>query len=159
MFKEKDYIVYKRNVCKIDSFYETKDGKKYYNLIPIDDSGLKIKLPIDNKNIRKIISKKEIEKIIKSIKDIDIIDEPNKKLLEYQYKELLMNGDYKSLVKIIKTTYLRNKERINNNKKTSDMDEYYFKEAERILYNEFSVALNMNYNETKDYIISEVDKL
>ena len=41
----------------------------------------------------------------------------------------MQNGTHEDLIKIIKTTYLRNKERLDNNKKTTDKDNYYFNQA------------------------------
>ena len=66
---------------------------------------------------------------------------------------------YEDLIKIIKTTYLRNKERIDNNKKIGGTDDEYFKQAEKYLYNEFSVALNMSYDDTKKYVIDKVKEI
>ena len=52
---------------------------------------------------------------------------------------------YEDLIKIIKTTYLRNKERIDNNKKIGGTDDEYFKQAEKYLYNEFSFPPKLFY--------------
>ena len=51
------------------------------------------------------------------------------------------------------------KERLDNNKKTTDKDNYYFNLAENYLYQEFSIALNLSYDETKQYVIDKVAKL
>ena len=61
-----------------------------------------------------------------------------------------------SLIKIIKTTYLRNKERIEKSKKTTDKDVYYFNLAEKYLYQEFQVILGLTYDETKEFVIKSV---
>lgn len=71
----------------------------------------------------------------------------------------MQNGTHEDLIKIIKTTYFRNKERIDNNKKTTDKDNYYFNQAELYLYNEFSVVLNLTYEETRQYVIDKLNKL
>ena len=63
------------------------------------------------------------------------------------------------LIKIIKTTYLRNKEREETGKKIADKDQTFFEQAEKYLYNELSIALNMNYQEIKNYIIEYINKL
>ena len=60
------------------------------------------------------------------------------------------------LIKIIKTAYLRNKDRIDNNKKIGEKDNNYFNLAERYLYTEFSIVLNKNFEDTKDYVIEKV---
>ena len=84
---------------------------------------------------------------------IEIIKNSNK-LLENEYKNLLKEGSFESLIKIIKTAYLRNKERLDNNKKKQEKDDYYLELAEKYLYTEFSVVLNKNVNEMKDYILN-----
>lgn len=44
-------------------------------------------------------------------------------------------------------------------KRVAEKDNYYFEKAERILYSEFSVVLNMNYMETKEYIKDKIEEL
>lgn len=162
MYKVNDYVVYKKDVCKIIEIRKNHlYNKDYYILIPIKDESLKIELPIDDKNefIRNVISKKEIEELIKKIPTIENITDTNEKLLEYHYKELIKNGTHEDLIKIIKTTYCRNQDRKNNGKKENAKDHTYFEIAEGILYNEFSIALNLTYDDTKKYIIDKVDYL
>lgn len=79
-------------------------------------------------------------------------------MMENIYKTLMSSGTHKDLIKIIKTTYLRNEKRLNDNKKISEIDDSYFRTAEKFLYNEFSIVLNKTYDETKDYVINEVLK-
>ena len=154
MYQKNDLIVYKKDVCKIIDIKEI-DNYKYLFLVPINDTSLKIQVPINNRDIRKLISKEEVNKIINKMPSIEIIKN-NNRLLENEYRNLLKEGSYESLIKIIKTTYLRNKERIDNNKKKQEKDDYYFNLAEKYLYTEFSFALGMNFNDTKNYVIKKV---
>ena len=98
------------------------------------------------------------EIIIKNIINIDIIKVDNEKMIEQEYKKLLENATHENLIKIIKTSYLRNDKRKREKKKISEKDDTYFKLAEKILYNEFSVALKMNYEDTKKYVVDSVEK-
>ena len=86
MYKINDYIIYKREVCKINDilpkFYKDND---YYLLSPLSDDTLTIKVPIDNKEIRNLITKKEIDKIINEIPRIKPVDSDTK-TLENIYK-------------------------------------------------------------------------
>lgn len=127
MFKIDDYVVYKRNVCKIK---QIKDDINYV-LVPIDDESLVITVPKSNLGLRNIVSKEESLKLIKSIPSIDII----------------------------KTTYLRNEDRLANNKKIGEKDDNYFKKAEKLLYNELSISLGLSYNDTQKYIKETVENL
>ena len=159
MFKQGDLLIYKKEVCIVENIKEKyiKD-MDYYILTPITDKSLKIQIPTTSKAIRNLITKEQAEKIIQSIPTIDTIQTDTKNL-ENDYKQLMQNGTHEDLIKIIKTTYLRNKERLDNNKKTTDKDNFYFNQAENYLYNEFSVVLGLNYEETKNYIIEKVNRL
>lgn len=153
MYKIGDYVVYKRDVCIIKDIVEN-----YYVLNLIDDNTLTIKVLFKSDLLRNIITKEESENLIKSIPNIEIIN-INNKLIENEYKRLLSTGNLEDLVKIIKTTYLRNENRIINHKKIGEKDDNYFKKAERFLYNELSISLNKTYEETKEYIKYKVDEL
>lgn len=160
MFKEGSYVVYKQNVCKIKEIkHSTLRDKDYYVLIPVNDESLIIDLPVDNNNLRSLITRKELDNFIKTIKDIKTINVSNDKMLEQEYKLLLKDGTHESLIKIIKTTYLRNKDRVDAKRKIGQKDEEYFKKAERLLYTEFMIILNKSYDETKKYVEDIVSNL
>lgn len=159
MYKINDCIVYKRDVCKIEEIKEKyNNDTDYYVLTPIADSSLKINVPVDSNLIRDLISVDDINKLIKNIPNIETID-VDERMLETSYKNLLKTEKHEDLIKIIKTTYLRNKNRIDSNKKISEKDSNYFKLAEKFLYTELSVVLNKSFEDTKNYVINEVEKL
>lgn len=162
MYEKNDYIVYKKYVCKVREIRKNKmNGKDYYILVPITDDSLTIEVPVDNRMgyIRDIITKEDAEKLIKKIPAIEPLQNMGDKYIEKTYKELLYNGTLEDLIRIIKTSYLRNNNRIKNNKKISDKDKMFFEKAEQYLYNELSISLNMSFEQTKEYIINEVSKL
>ena len=162
MYKENDYLVYKKDVCKVKEIKKNIiNGLDYYILIPIDDNSLTINVPTDNRMgwLRKIITKEETEKLINNIPNIEPLKNIDDKYIERTYKDLIYNGTHEDLIKIIKTSYIRNKDRENNNKKLSDKDTKYFKQAEKYLYNELSISLEMTFEETKQYIINKVNEL
>lgn len=161
MYKVGDYVVYKREVCEVISIKEKEFmDMDYYVLVPISDNTLKIDVPVNNKMgyLRPLITKKEVEDIIKTIPNIKPIISTDR-LIENEYRNLLNTNKHEDLIKIIKTTYLRNKERLDNNKKIGGKDDEYFKQAEKYLYSEFSIVLGMNYDETKKYVIEKVKEI
>ena len=162
MYKANDYLVYKKDVCKVREVKKNKiNGNDYYILIPIDDDSLIIDVPTDNRMgfIRDIISKEEAEKLIKRIPEIEPLKNIDDKNIEKTYKDLIYNGNLEDLIKIIKTSYLRNEDRANSKKKLSDKDTKFFEQAERYLYNELSISLGMTFDETKEYIIKKVNEI
>lgn len=161
MYKVGDYLVYKKDVCIVKEIRKNHlNNNDYYILNPIDDESLIIDVPIQNKcgNIRDLFSKEEINKIIEGIPNIPIIEADNKNI-ESEYKNLLLSNSCYDLIKIIKTTYLRNKERLDTKRKIGEKDDMYFKLAEKYLYNEFSFVLGMSVDEVRDYIIKKVSSM
>ena len=159
MFNIGDYLIYRRDVCQLKEI-KNSDSKDYYVLVPINDKSLKIDVPIikQSDNIRALMTKEEITNLIKEIPKIKEVKIQDNRFVENEYKKLLLTGTEEDLIKIIKTTYLRNQERLDNNKKVGDKDNTYFRLAERYLYQEVSMVLNMSYDEAKKYIVDEVNK-
>lgn len=154
MFKKDSYIIYKGDVCKVKDIIENYyDETDYYVLMPLKDESMTIKIPINNESIKNIVSKEEAINIIKSFKSTELIDLSNEKNAEHVYIDLLNDSTHKSLVKIIKTTYVRNQARINNNKKISEKDDNYFRKAEKRLYEELAVSLDKSVDEIRSEII------
>lgn len=161
MKKVGDYVVYRKEVCIVKEIKEKyMKEEDYYRLVPIDDESLHLDVPVSNTNglLRDLITKEEVEKMINKMPEIKIVTTGDK-LLEAEYKNLLNSDSLEDYVRIIKTTYLRNKKREENKKKVSDKDNYYFNLAEKYLYNEFSIVLNKTYEETKKYVIDKVESL
>ena len=158
MYKINDYLLYKREVCLIKDikphYYQDRD---YYVLTPVNDESLTINVPVDSKDIQAILTKDQALDIIKSIKDVECLN-LDEKSLENAYKELLSTHNTLDLAKIIKTTYLRNQKRLNSGKKIADKDNNYFNLAEKYLYTTLGIALNMSYEECKEYVIDFISK-
>lgn len=153
-------MVYKRDVCEVIEIKKNHfNNNDYYILAPLFDKSLKIEVPVANRvgHLRELLSKEEIGNIISQIPNIEALATDNR-YIENQYKTLMSSGEHTDLIKIIKTAYLRNQERIDNNKKIGDKDNNYFCQAEKYLYQEFSIVLGMSYDETKEYVVNEVNK-
>jgi len=101
MYRIGDYLVYKKDVCKVKGILE-KDTGNYYLLVPVDDSSLKIQVSTDSDGIRKLITRRELDNLINSIPNIETI-ECDEKMIEYEYKQLLCSGNKEDLIKLIKT--------------------------------------------------------
>lgn len=157
MFKVGEYLVYRKDVCQVKDIKE-KNGNKYYNLVPIDDNSLKIEVPIEDKDnaLRALISKKELDSLLKEMPNIETID-CSDKMIELEYRNLLATGNKKDIIKVIKTAYLRNQARLANKKKANEKDITYLEKAEKLLYNEFSIVLNLSFDATRQYIINKVE--
>lgn len=159
MFKVGEYVIYKHDLCKVKDIKEKYfNNTDYYILESNNDSSLTISVPSNNVLLRPLITKDEIDKLIARIPNIDIINN-NSRMIENEYKKLLDSCSYDDLISIIKTTYLRNKERLDNNKKIAEKDSYFFEKAELILYSEFSMVLGLSFEETKKYVTDKIKEM
>ena len=158
MFEIGEVVNYNQYICRIKSI-KKNNNDEYYVMNPVDDETLVIEIPIENKNgsIKKIMTYNEAIKLIENINNIELINSSDK-YVEQQYKDLLKTRDKKNIVKVIKTAYLRNKEREQKNKKISEKDMLYLEKAEKLLYNELSFSLKKSYNETKQFIYDYCSK-
>ena len=77
----------------------------------------------------------------------------------------LINRDCKVIVIACNTasakavTYLRNKYRLENKKRKNLRDSEYMEKAEKLLYTEIGVVLNLTFEETKNFIINKVESM
>lgn len=161
MYKVNDIVVYKRDLCKVVEIRKNKlTNLDSYIMVPILDESLKIEVPVDNdlSYIRSVISKEEADNLIKKIPNIKTLQLDSKNL-DSEYKYLYNSASLEDLITIIKTTYLRNDERLKTRKKVSEKDSVFFEKAEKSLYNELAISYNMNYENTRDYVINEMKKI
>ena len=167
MFKVNDVIFYgTHGVCRIIGIEDKLiDGvkKTYFVLRPVNDSGSTIFAPTDNehvlKKMRRLLSREEINKLIDSMPEEDIVWFKNDNDRKEYYRKILASGDHMALIKMIKGIYSHKKEREALGKRLHMVDEHFFKDAEQILYNEFQYVLNLNSkDELIQYIFSRIEK-
>lgn len=158
MFEIGEVVSYNQYICKIKSIKKNHNNE-YYVMNPVDDETLVIEIPIENKisSIKKIMTYDEAMELIKKLNSIEVISVSDK-YIEQQYKDLLKTRDKENIVKVIKTAYLRNKKREEENKKISEKDKSYLEKAEKLLYNEISFSLKKSYDDTKQFIYDYCSK-
>lgn len=163
MYKINDVVMYKRDVCRVVGKEKSGfTGEKCYILVPYHstDASTRMQVPVSNKagHLRDLITKEEISELIQQTPDIETLE--NKPAnMKSQYLNLLKTDSVKDLVCIIKTSYERNRARIEANKKVASVDDEYLQKAENYLFNEMSVALDMTFDEAKSYFTEEVNKI
>lgn len=167
MFETGDYIVYGgTGICQVMGVTTMNmDGipkdRLYYILRPDGHGDGKIFTPVDNGKLvmRRVMTKKDAEDLIREIPDIATLDIQDDKLREEKYKECLRSCESREMIRIIKTIYIRKKERFAKGKKVTATDERYLKQAEENLYSELSMLLGIPKNEMEDYITARLDKV
>lgn len=165
MFEVNDTIMYgTQGICKIveiteKDFMGTK--KEYYVLKPISDEGATLFAPVNNEKIeskmRRILSEEEIYELVETMpyEEGNWIHNENER--KEQYKKIIAGGDRTELIRMIKALYFHKKEREADGKHLYLSDERFFKEAERILYDEFQYVLKIRREELMEFIFNRIE--
>lgn len=164
MYEKGQYIVYGiRGVCEIMDITtaDRPDGPKgrlYYVLRPYYHQDCKIVTPVDSDKtvVRPLLTREEAMSLIDSIQNVEEMAVTEDKQREERYKEALKTCDCRVWVSMIKALYLRRKDRLEQGKKMTDLDERYFKTAEENLYSELALSLDMPREDVVDYIKERV---
>lgn len=165
MFEVNDTIMYgTQGICKIvditeKDFMGTK--KEYYVLKPINDEGATLFAPMNNEKIeskmRRILSEEEIYELIETMPYEEGKWIHNENERKEQYKKIIASGDRTELIRMIKALYFHKKEREADGKHLYLSDERFFKEAERILYDEFQYVLKIRREELMEFIFNRIE--
>ncbi len=163
MFNIGDTVLYgSQGVCKIVGTDVKKfDGERidYLILKPVYDKDSTLFVPSANERllskIRSVLSAEQIYKIIKTMPDEDTIwiDDENERKIKY--KKIISDGDRRKLVQLIKTLYLHKKEQQKEGKKLHQSDEVIMKQAEKLLYDEFALVLNIQPDKVLPFIMEQ----
>lgn len=165
MFSVNDTVLYGTDgVCTITDITTRLFGKKkaeYYVLTPLHQTGSVIYVPADSevllRKMRRVLSAEEIRTLIHDIPSEScgewIADENARRT---QFKAILQSGDRRELIRLIKTIYLHGQAQKQNGRKLHHSDEAMMKDAEKLLYNEFSYVLSIKPEEVLPLIMEEI---
>lgn len=162
MFEKGNFVINTTNgICEIQDILTMNmsgTAKEYYLLVPVSETSAKVYIPVDvaESRIRLVMTKEEAWDIIKGISEIENTWIENEKEREKTYKEALASRDPKRLIGIIKTLYLRRKERTEAGKKNTAVDERYFKLAENQLHSELAFVLGEEKQNISQLIIANI---
>ena len=152
--------VYKRQVTDISkiAISGASRDRLYYVLQPAQDKEGRIFTPVDGQKteMRRILNRKEAAELIDSIPSIGNLWVADERQRELNYKQAVNSCDCREWIKIIKTLWFRNQQRLSQGKKITAMDRKYFKMAEDNLYGELSVSLEIPKEKMEEYITEKV---
>ena len=165
LFGKGEYIVYgTTGVCQVKditsmSMDERQQEKLYYILEPMGVRGSRIMTPVEgNKSImRPVLSRDEAYHLIDGIQDVDELWITDDKQREMKYKEALKTCDCRQWIGMIKTLYVRKKDRMSRGKRLTEVDERYLKKAKENLYRELSIPLEISEEEVEQFIAERIN--
>ncbi len=164
MYNIGDLIIYgSEGLCRVEAIgtlekHIIDSDMLYYTLCPIYHEG-KIYTPVDtNVFMRPIITCERAQYLIDCIPQVQIstYNNPDLKMVERQYKSLLLTYNCADLIQMIKTISVKKSIAAEEGKKLGQTDERYMKSAEDLLYGEFAFALGISRENVKSYIEDRV---
>ena len=164
MFNVNDTILYgTHGICKVTDITEQRfNGKsnKYYILQPHHNPSSTIYVPTDNEKLvsrmRHTLSEEEIYELVKAMRDMECSWIENKNERNENFRSILTSGDRAEILKLIKIIYQQKLKLKEAGKKLHTSDEQFFREAEKVIYDEFALVLNLRYDEVLPFIVKEI---
>ena len=166
MFNVDDMVLYgNTGACRIKEKCKRQFDNKireYYLLVPVYDDKTTIYVPTDNnvqvEKMKRVLSVEEIQELINSMQTDDELWINDEKSRQEKYKNIIKSGNRMELIKMIKALRRHQKEQQEKGKKLYIADEKIFKEAQKMLHNEFAVVLNIKPEEVIDFIVKGIEE-
>ena len=163
MYNINDIVVYgTEGICKITGITEMKFGgerSEYYILAPIDKSENTVYVPKNNekvlKRMRRILSKSDAQDLIDSLPLTPMAWIPNDRERQSAYKNIMLCGDPKEVFSMVSSLYTKQLEQLSIGKKLHASDERFLRDAERMMLNELSYAMEMDSRDLLRIIVSK----
>lgn len=160
MFGIGEYIVYGTNgICRVEDIcfspYDKTDTRTYYLLIPQNNPmSSSIYTPVDNDRVpmRALMTNDEIEELIASMREIELLTIPVEKQRREIYRTTIGALCPRGYVSVIKTVQRRREELTAAHKHVPVSDLEYGRLAKHLLHSELAHVLGMEEAAIEAYI-------
>lgn len=136
-------------------------NRQFYLLKPLQQDGV-IYTPVDNRKvpIRAVISRETAEALIDLIPSIraEAYHGPTLQALAQHYQSAVRTHDCRALLELMMSIYAKRQQAEAQKRRLGLVDERFMKQAEKMLYGEFSVALGIPHEEVQPYIARRLEK-
>ena len=164
MYKVGDTILYNGSgVCRVEEIMQRNFQDKvidYYVLRPVTSQSAKVFVPMGSEELstkmKKVLSEQEIRALIQTMPDGELIWVDNENQRKERFKNILKSGSRKDLISLIRTLYTRQKDLKENGKKLTATDDRFFKDAEKMLYEEFAYVLDIEEEDVLSFIFDQI---
>lgn len=165
MYQEGELVVYgATGVCRVEGFGNPdprdRSGRKYYVLKPLYQDGF-VYTPVDGGGpMRPVMSADAARALIALIPSIqpEVFRERTLQLLAQKYQSLMQTGDCRDLLKLTMSVREKRMQAERQNRRLGMVDEKYGRQAERLLFGELAVALNIPINAVSSYIAEQMEQ-
>ena len=124
-------------------------GHKATIFVPVFNDRLTAKM-------RRILSREEMDELIQAIPRGDSIWIDNEMQRRDAYKAILARGDRAELMGMIKALYRHQQGQLAKGRKLHATDERFYRDAEKMLYDEIAMVLHIKPEQVVSYIQSQM---
>ena len=164
-YKSGDVVIYgAEGVCRVVDITEKKFGNELIQYYVLEKIGKKESLtyvPANNERslskMRHVLSKEEFTDLFKDeAQNLQWIDKDRDR--QRAFKDIILFGNTKDLVCLIKTLYARQLQQQKAGKKLHISDERLFKDAEKIIKEEIAYVFDIHKDDVHDFIVNSIER-
>lgn len=164
MYKINDVVVYgTEGICRITDIAEMKFGgekSEYYILAPVTKAENTVYVPKNNEKVlnrmRKIISREDAKQLLDSLPVAPMEWIVNDRERQSVYKNILLCGKPEEVFTMVSSLYQKQSEQMAIGKKLHASDERFLRDAERMLFNEISYAMDITPSEVLSIVLKKI---
>lgn len=157
MYEVGDQMVYGvHGVCRVAGCEERKVDRKrqqYLVLEPIGQDGSQYMVPTENKaamaKLHPLLTKQEMEALLSSPQVHTNGWIPDENQRKQSYREIMANFDRQRMMQMVYTLYRHREAQAAVGKKCHVTDEFFLRDAEKLIIGEMTVVLDMDQEQAK----------
>ena len=166
MIQQGELVVYgSTGVCRVEGIGNPdprdRSGRQYYLLKPLYQDGT-IYTPVEGGKVpmRPVMSAAEAEELIAQIPQLnpEVCRERTLQLLSQRYQAMLHSGNSRDLLELTISVCRKRRQAEEQNRRLGMVDERFAKQAERLLFGELAVALNVAPEEVPALIAARLEE-
>ena len=173
MFSVGDKVVHHDyGICKITNIsrrrFPGQDEKDYYEMIPLFDDGYgttfyisvehegKLRIPMNREQILEMIdTMPTIEPLVIKPTGNRVLDQEN---IKTAYKALMVSGEPRDWVLLLRTIYQRGKKLSAQKKRISEYESHTRDNSERLLYGEIAGVMEIPVRSVESFITKRIEE-
>lgn len=165
MYNVGDTIIYTTcGLCRIDALIQREfngEIKNYYILKPLNDSKTSLQVQVDNpvtkEKLKTLLKKDDILNLIQKMPLVEPYWIENENERKRHFATVLRSGKRDEVLGVIKSIYEHQKLLKERGRKLHACDEQYYKDAEKMIYEEFSYVLKIEKQDIASFIFSQME--
>ena len=162
MYQVGELVVYgTTGVCRVEGFGTPdpmdRGGRQYYQLKPLYQDGV-IYTPVEGGKVpmRPVMSAEEARALAEEVPQIQPEEHRARtiQLLTQHYQSILQSGSSRDLLELAMSIQAKRRQAEKHNRRLGMVDERYGRQAERLLFGELAVALDLPYEDVPGYLFA-----